>query len=231
MGLEIVVLFLMTLFFFGGLVAPVTLWLVWSLVQRQRFVEGLKLNGMYEVEDAGEESAEVPVRVWLSTGERRVSAAALVKNGVGLWHLRVPLDGRLPCAFGLVREEWDRPLPELRCLPTAIPLHGQPFGFDLHVFDAPALQRLTGGRLSRAAAHLTGSSAGLVQCALLPTELIVELRREDMTATDFLRGLRRVWRFGYELGVLDEAQAPLSLRRSHEQVIGAGSGAPLALPG
>lgn len=231
MGLEFLVLFLMTLFFFGGLVAPVTLWLLWSLVQRQRFVDGLRLSGMYEVEDAGEESAEVPVRVWLCAGEVRVGAAALIRNGVGLWRLRIPLDGRLPCAFGLLREEWERPLPELRCLPPAARPAGMPWGYELRTLDAAGLQRVCGGRLTRAAAHLSESGVGLVQCVLLPTELVVELRREDMAPSAFLQGLRRVWRFGYELGVLDDEHAPLSLRRSHEHVIGPRSGSPVALPG
>lgn len=231
MGLEIVVCALLSAFFFGGVVAPITLWVVVSVMQRRRLVEGLYLSGVKQIEDAGDEDAEAPVRLVLhGAHERRLVVAALTRGQQHVWQVRVPVERAPSPPFSLAREGAARRLSELRDLPVVEPLPGAPWGFRLSTEDRERLAHDLGARLPAAAARLMSGAESLVQAAFTGEHVVVELAREELTSDALLRALRRSWRFAEAIGAVRGPLRFADEERPHSLVASSGSGAPLALP-
>lgn len=230
MGLELVVSALLAAFFFGGLVIPIGLWLGVTLLQRQRLVSGLKLCGLTGVEDAGDEHAEAPVRLYLYANGRRLTTAAVTRGDLALWQVRIPVDTSPSVPFALLREGAARVLPELRDLEEVERLPGLPWGFKLLAEDRGLLSHDLGGRLPVASARLVGGVQMLVQCAFTGDAVVVEVRRDSLTAAGLMRALRRSWRFAENLGAVAGPLQFTEGERPHELVSSSRSGAPVALP-
>jgi hypothetical protein len=230
MGLEVIALFLIVLFSVGGLVIPVVTWLLWSQARRQRFLEGLRLCGLNEIEELGDEHAEAPIRVRVTAAGRPVDISAEIRGGTPVWRLRMPVrDG--PPSFAL-RRRGARELREVRGLPEVERLVGLPSSLVLRAEDREALAASLGERLPTAMAGLISGHEQLLQVALTGGALHVELARGEDTAKAVLRCLKRTLAFAERVGLVEAAPlVPPARAPAHLLAAGGGSGAPVVTPG
>jgi hypothetical protein len=206
MVVEVVLLFVMTGFVFGGLVGPVTVWAIWTHLRRQRLIAELREGGIARIDEPGEEDAERPVRLVLHVGDRPVFLEAVTRGDVPLWHLRVALDpGSVgPREFALMRRGWGRDLPEARELPLVEEDAGTlPPALVLRAADASVLRADRPERFKRALALVGGAGEPLLQCVVRSSELLVEVVRENLDATVVNEWVRQALELARELGGIE----------------------------
>lgn len=231
MGLEVIALFVVVLFSVGGLVIPTVTWLLVWQARRQRFLENLRLCGIQEIEELGDEHAEAPIRIRVTAGGRGIDVAAEIRGGVKVWRLRVPIDTRAP-AWALRRQSLRRELREARDLPDVERLPGLPSSLELRAADRAQLVSTLGESLPAAAAALLAGTERVLQVAVTERELLIELVREDTSAKAVVRCLKRALAFAAPLGLV-EAQPLIAPAAAPAHLLTAGgmSGAPVGTPG
>ena len=232
-GLEFLVLLFLVGFFTCGIALPVLAWAGWVEVQRRQLKSGLSRLGARSVDDGESPTADAPIRLALSVGERQVHVAALVRGGVTVWHLKLVVEpGSAAVPFALLDRHWGRPLAATRGMrPVA----------DAHVADAP-LALWTGGdgdergfltrRVPEATAALGNPQRQLLQCVFDGEALLFEVSRAGLSEREILSWVERLLRFADHLGLVAGEPGPvLGLTSPEGRIAAPSSGNPIGLPG